>query len=146
MRNLKALWKFSLIFVLAANLFFACSSGDDGGNESAETKTSENSESPTNPNTPENSSSGTTETKDPDSYGESELPDLTKSDSFAGQAYINNDGEGLFFNNDGTVISKLLSGRSGSGTDGSYSLQQWQKDTLHSYSPKFDFYPATKRI
>ena len=74
---------------------------------------------------------------DPPSYGESSLPQLTKTAPFAGQSYIDKTGwTGFFFNNDGTVTSKTTVGI----TNGSNSLRQWKKNTLASYT----YDPATR--
>ncbi|MCR4952535.1 MAG: DUF6273 domain-containing protein [Treponema sp.] len=75
-------------------------------------------------------------TEDPDSYGESSLPDLTESSPFAGQSYLRNDeGDAIFFNNDGTCIVKTNTGYSEWFNGNlSYSFRQIKKQSFGSYT------------
>ena len=77
-------------------------------------------------------------TEDPESYGESTLPDLAKSSPFAGKSYCNNDkGEGLFFLENNTMILKEADGSWSKWEDTVSSFRQWNKEKLFSYSYSF---------
>lgn len=77
---------------------------------------------------------------DPSSYGQSTLPDLSQSDPFKGQSYVTTNvlGYGMFFNSDGTVVSKNGYGE----RNGSVCYAQWQKNALGSYT----YNPSTKKL
>ena len=76
------------------------------------------------------------ETKDPDSYGESSLPDLESSSAFTGKSYLDESGwTAYFFNEDGTVIGRSCTGESGSSNGQlSYSLRQFKKSGYGTYT------------
>ena len=110
--------------------FFSCDSGENDD---------VNPNNQDNPQNPSSTGDSTITVEDPDSYGESTLPDLTKNAPFARQSYISDDGWiAIFFNNDGTCTQKQAVGR----TNGSHSLHQWQKNLAVSYT----YIPTTQDL
>ena len=110
--------------------FFSCDSGENDD---------VNPNNQDNPQNPSSTGDSTITVEDPDSYGESTLPDLTKNAPFARQSYISDDGWiAIFFNNDGTCTQKHAVG----STNGSHSLHQWQKDLAVSYT----YIPTTQDL
>ena len=124
MKLFKKIAKRACLFTALILLFVACQPGASGAPNSGDSE--EEIEKPSNQNENTETEEATI-TKDPETYGESSLPDLTESSSFAGQAYCNNEkGDAIFFNTDNTVLIKEKAGSSG--------IMQWKKYSLFSYT------------
>lgn len=124
MKLFKKIAKRACLFTALIFLFVACQPGASGLPNSGDSE--EEIENPSNQNENTETEEATI-TKDPETYGESSLPDLTEASSFAGQAYCNNEkGDAIFFNTDNTVLIKEKAGSS--------DIMQWKKYSLFSYT------------
>ena len=131
-----------LFIVFGVLLLFTACPSDPFSNPGSGISTPQNTPNPGNPSDSGNGNGNQDEptqyakTEDPDSNGESELPDLTKTSPFAGQSYCDEDlGTAMFFGKDGTVLIRNLVGQKyTSNGEITEMLRQWQKDCLYTYT------------